>query len=325
MDITVIIPNYNGMLFLKACLDALKGQNFKEFETLIIDNGSTDGSVEFIEAFYPEMRLVKREENYGFCNAVNEGIRLAKTPYVLLLNNDTEVEPDFVEELLKAIREDNRIFSVSSKMLNFYNRSVMDDAGDMYSVIGWQFQRGVGRPETAYQTAREIFSSCAGAAIYRKTVFEKIGFFDESHFAYLEDMDIGYRAKIYGYKNRFCPTARIYHVGSGTSGSKYNDFKVKLSARNSVYLVYKNMPVLQLILNLPALAAGYFLKWLFFVKKGFGATYRKGVAEGIRTCKRCKKVNFNRKNLGNYIFIQLELIANFFLYAWEFFLRKVGK
>ena len=221
------------------------------------------------------------------------------------------------------ITQDRRIFSVSSKMLNYYHRDKMDDAGDMYSIIGWQFQRGVGREEKYYQKAVPIFSSCAGAAIYRREIFEKIGYFDENHFAYLEDMDIGYRAKIYGYKNLFCPSAVVYHVGSATSGSKYNEFKVRHSSRNSVYLNYKNMPLIQLILNFPALISGWLVKWLFFVKIGFGSTYIKGLLEGVRTLGRVKKVPFCKKHIKNYIMLEIELIRNLFLYIYEFIRRKL--
>lgn len=322
MDVTVVIPNYNGKHFLKVCLDSVKNQVGAEFVTMVIDNGSTDGSVEYIEQEYPWVQLVKQDKNYGFCGAVNTGIRMAKTAYVLLLNNDTEADKDFVSELYRMISADKKIFSVSSKMLNFQHRDIMDDAGDMYSVIGWQFQRGVGREESLYGKAVPVFSACAGAAIYRKAVFEEIGYFDENHFAYLEDMDIGYRARIYGYKNYFCPTAKVYHVGSGTSGSKYNDFKVRHSARNSVYLNYKNMPLLQLIVNFPALLLGWLVKWLFFAKKGFGKIYIKSIAEGFATLDRVRKVPFRWKHAKHYLVLEIELIGNFFLYFYEFAKRR---
>ena len=293
MKVTVVIPNYNGLHFLDKCLNSMDAQTMKEVHTIVVDNGSTDGSIEYIRENFPWVELIAMGENTGFDHAVNVGIEKSKTPYVLLLNNDTEVEPEFVEELYKAVEASDDIFSVSSKMLNFTNRDIMDDAGDFYSVLGWQFQRGVGRAERVFAKPAKIFSSCAGAAIYRKSIFEKIGRFDESFFAYFEDIDIGYRAKIQGYKNVFCPTARVYHVGSGSSGSKYNDFKVSLSSRNSIYLIYKNMPIIQIVINLPALLVGYFVKWLFFVKKGFGRVYFKGIIDGIRTCrKKCKKLNF---------------------------------
>lgn len=326
MKVTVVIPNYNGLKFLEACLGSMERQTMKDMEVLVIDNGSTDGSVEYIKNNFPWAELVELGSNTGFCHAVNVGIQRASAEYVLLLNNDTEAEPEFAEELYKAISVSDRIFSVSSRMLNFRERAVMDDAGDYYSIIGWQFQRGVGRSRELYNTRKRIFSACAGAAIYRKSVFRQIGYFDESHFAYLEDMDIGYRAQIYGYVNVFCPKAAVYHVGSGSSGSKYNDFKVSLSSRNSVYLIYKNMPLLQLIINLPALFAGYVVKWLFFVKKGFGRVYFKGVCDGIATCRRnCKKVPFFTKHTWNYVKIEMELIYGLFLYMYELAMRKTGR
>ncbi len=326
MKVTVVIPNYNGLKFLETCLDAMRRQTMKEVRTIVIDNGSSDDSVSFMEANYPWVEIVRMQENTGFCHAVNEGIKLADTPYVLLLNNDTEAEPEFVESLYKAIDASEDIFSVSSKMLNFADRNIMDDAGDGYSVIGWQFQRGVGRHERYYTGPAEVFSACAGAAIYRKSVFDKIGYFDENHFAYLEDMDIGYRAKVYGYKNLYCPDARVYHVGSGSSGSKYNDFKVSLSSRNSIYLAYKNMPLLQIVINIPALLLGIFVKWLFFVKKGFGRVYLKGIAEGIKSCRtNCRKIPFKIKHIGNYIKIEWELICGTFVYAYELLRRKLSK
>ena len=325
MEVTVIVPNYNGMKFIDTCLAALEKQSIKDFKTLVIDNGSSDGSIEFIRNKYPEVHLLERGENYGFSNAVNTGIQMSDTPYVILLNNDTQVEEFFVEELVKAINRNPKYFSCSSKMLDFSERHLLDDAGDLYTVIGWQFQRGVGRLETGYKKPKKVFSACAGAAIYRREVFEKIGYFDEGHFAYLEDIDVGYRARINGYENTFCPSARVYHVGSGTSGSKYNEFKVKLSARNSVYLNYKNMPILQLIVNAVPLIIGYFVKWLFFIRIGFGKTYINGLKEGMTSLSNCKKVTFRWKNLKHYFKIELELIGNTFIYLYEFIMRKLMK
>lgn len=323
MKTTIVIPNYNGKHFLKDCLTALSNQTRKEFHTLIIDNGSSDGSASYIEEQFPQMEVVRCDKNYGFCGAVNMGIRLAKTPYVLLLNNDTEVEERFVEELEKAMERHPKAFSVSSKMLNFQERDKMDDAGDMYCLVGWQFQRGVARPESCFTKEEKVFSACAGAAIYRREVFDRIGYFDESHFAYLEDMDIGFRARIYGYENWFCPAARVYHVGSGTSGSKYNEFKVKLSARNSVYMNYKNMPFLMLLVNLLPLAAGHFVKWLFFVKQGFGRAYAAGILEGMQKMRNLRKVSFAFSHIWNYIEVEWELICNCFLYVYEFGRRRI--
>ena len=319
--VTIIIPNYNGLKFMEPCFKALRAQSDQNFELLVVDNGSTDGSVKWLEDH--QIPSIFLEENTGFSGAVNIGIRESVTPYVILLNNDTEPQPDYVKEMVKAIERSPKTFSVSSKMIQLYHKDLMDDAGDMYSVLGWAYQRGVGQKSSGYNKACRVFSACAGAAIYRREVFDKIGGFDEDHFAYLEDIDVGYRAKICGYENWYCPKAVVYHVGSGTSGSKYNSFKVKLAARNNLYLNYKNMPLLQLILNFLPILAGMAVKYMFFRRIGFASDYIEGVKEGLKTLKKTKKVRFQMSRLGNYIRIEGELILGTFLYVWEFMKRKL--
>ena len=319
---TIIIPNYNGLDFMEPCFEALEKQTMKDFRVLVVDNGSTDGSVEWLKK--KGIPSVFLKENTGFSGAVNTGIRMADTPYVILLNNDTKVDPHYVEAMERAISRSEKIFSVSSRMIQMYAPELMDDAGDMYSVMGWAYQRGVGRPKEYYGKSCRVFSACAGAAIYRRAVFDEIGLFDEMHFAYLEDIDVGYRAKLYGYDNIYCPEAVVYHVGSGTSGSKYNSFKVRLAARNNVYLNYKNMRGWQLLLNSPFLLAGTFVKYLFFKKKGFGTDYVSGLLEGIKTAGRCKRVPVVPGRLKEELKIQLELIFGTAVYVYEFSKRRLA-
>lgn len=321
--VTVIIPNYNGLSFMEPCMRALQKQRYRDFDILVVDNGSEDGSAEWLkERKIPTIFL---ENNVGFSRAVNVGIKAAKTPYVLLLNNDTEAEPEFIGELVKSISRSEKIFSVSSKMIQLYHKDLMDSAGDMYSVMGWAYQRGVGQKAKGYNKEREVFSACAGAAIYRREAFETVGYFDEKHFAYLEDIDICYRAKIFGYHNLYCPAAVVYHVGSGTSGSKYNEFKVKLTSRNNIYLNYKNMPWPQLLINGVPLAAGILLKYAFFKKIGFEKAYLEGIKEGFATMRTCQKVAFRKENMENYLSIQWEMIMGAMIYVYEFSKRQIRK
>ena len=320
---TIIIPNYNGLSFMEPCFESLKEQTVRDFKVLVVDNGSTDGSVEWLkEHRIPSIFL---KENTGFSGAVNTGIRAADTPYVLLLNNDTRVEPGFVAAMERAMDQSPKIFSVSSRMIQMYHPELLDDAGDMYSILGWAYQRGVGRSVNLYQKSCRVFSACAGAAIYRRAVFDEIGLFDELHFAYLEDIDVGWRAKLYGYDNVYCPDAAVYHVGSGTSGSRYNSFKVRLAARNCIYLNYKNMPGWQILLNAPFLLAGIFVKYLFFVKNGFGGDYVSGLKEGIRTRKQCRRVPGLLKRFGAELKVQFEMICGTGLYVYEFLRRQAAK
>lgn len=311
---TVVIPNYNGIAYLEDCLTFLKRSKETTFDTIVVDNGSADGSAALVRERFPWVKLIELEKNTGFSHAVNVGIKESKTPYVLLLNNDTVVEHDFVACLERAMEGNPDYFSFSSKMLSMKQPEVIDDAGDYYCALGWAFARGKGKPAQRFTAKCDVFAACAGAAIYRREVFREIGYFDELHFAYLEDIDVGYRARLRGYKNGYCPDAVVYHAGSGSSGSRYNEFKVNLSSRNSIYLVYKNMPLLQVLLNLPFLLVGYLVKTLFFIKKGMGFVYVRGLWRGIKLSfsieARRKKFPFRGKYMLSYVKVQLELWYN---------------
>lgn len=319
MKTTVVIPNYNGRNYLQDCLTSLlEGSEVPAI--IVVDNGSADESAAMVKEKFPMVKLIALPENRGFSAAVNIGIREAGTEYVFLLNNDTVVLKDTIEELEAAMERHPKAFSVAAKMLQMKNPELIDSAGDFYCASGWAFARGKDRKNEAFSKETSVFSACAGAALYRKAVFEKIGDFDENHFAYLEDIDVGYRAKIYGYRNYYAPASVVLHAGSGSSGSRYNKFKVDLSSRNSIYLIYKNMPVLQVLLNLPFLLLGYLVKILFFLKKGLGADYMKGLGKGFRLAFSGKgrehKVKFSMKHFGNYVIIQLQLWANMFRRLW---------
>ena len=315
MKTTVVIPNYNGKQFLQDCLGSLS-ESTVEIAVIVVDNGSTDGSVSWIKEHFPRVELICFPENKGFCSAVNAGIEASATPYVFLLNNDTKTDEFCMERLEQAMEADGRIFSVGAKMLSMKEPELVDTAGDLYSAFGWAYAIGKGKPSSNYTAPRRVFSNCAGAALYRRKYLEQIGLLDELHFAYLEDVDLGYRAQIFGLKNVTEPSAVVYHAGSGSTGSRYNAFKVAHSSRNNIYLVYKNMPFLQLILNLPFLLAGFLIKQLFFIKKGFGATYAKGIWSGIRMSAskegRTHKVSFAWRNLLHYCSLQLQLWINLF-------------
>lgn len=311
MKSTVIIPNYNGIRYLEGCLDSLKDERAR---VIVVDNASADGSYELIGEKFPGIDTIRFDENTGFCKAVNAGIAMSDTEYVIFLNNDTQVERGFVRELERVMDGDGNIFSASSKMISMHDKALIDDAGDLYCALGWAFAIGKGRQETEYRKGYQVFAACGGAAIYRRSILDRIGVLDENHFAYLEDIDLGYRARIYGYRNVFAPRARVYHAGSASSGSRYNKFKADLTAKNSVYIIYKNMPLLQLMLNLPFLLIGFGIKTLFFMKKGLGRVYVRGLLKGVRLSMskegRKNKVPYRKENLKSYCLIQLDLWGN---------------
>lgn len=311
---TVIIPNYNGIQYIEKCLRSLAGEPAR---VVVVDNGSADGSREVVKEKFPQAQLVCLDQNYGFCKAVNVGIAHSTTPYVILLNNDTQVQPGFVRALEEPMERHPEVFSGSAQMRNMHKPELIDDAGDYYCALGWAFARGKDKRAQDYEKKCYVFSACGGAAIYRRKLFDELGVMDENHFAYLEDVDLGYRGRIHGYRNLYIPGAVVYHAGSAVSGSRHNKFKVDLTSKNSIYLIYKNMPAIQLLLNLPLLFVGFTIKFLFFARKGLGGTYLNGLWKGFRLCKseegRAHKVRFRREHFYHYAVIQLELWQNIFM------------
>ena len=311
---SIVIPVYNAKTSLERCVDSWLCQTRKDLEIILVDDGSSDGSKELCDELAKNhsgtcLRVI-HQANSGVSAARNAGIRAAESSYVFLLNNDTKLHEDCIEELLIMMRQHPHCFSCSARMIKMHEPDKLDDAGDYYCALGWAYALGKDRPWKDYLKPRKVFAACGGASMYRRSVFEKIGRFDEAHFAYLEDIDVGYRAQIYGYENWYCPRAVVWHVGSGTSGSRYNEFKVRHSSRNNVYMIYKNMPFLQIILNLPLLIPGFVVKWLFFVRKGFGKEYANGIFNGIAMSDKEKKVPFQKRHLWNYVRIQVQLWVN---------------
>ena len=311
MKVSVITPNYNGVEFLDKYFKSLDGDSEYIGEVIIIDNGSSDSSLEYIEknSFNFPVEVIKNNKNLGFAPAVNQGISMSKFDYIFSLNNDTELKKGSIKAMLDLIGE-NDVFSVQAKMLQANNKGLIDDAGDEYNLLGWTKKIGENQDSDKFSQVFEIFSSCAGAALYKKSVFDEIGLFDDNFFAYMEDVDLAIRSQIYGYKNLLCPDAIVYHIGSATSGSRYNDFKVRIAARNNVWTVDKNVLIPLKIINFIFLFLGFTIKYIFFLKKGFGSIYIGGIKEGLSTKSKIKKVNFKKSNLKNYFRLEYKLIIN---------------
>ena len=316
MKVSIVTPNYNGNKFLEVYFKSISPHKEYIEEIVIVDNGSSDESIDYINKIiedYPiEINLIENKTNNGFAEGVNQGIRASKSELVFLLNNDVELEKDTIKNLIECINLDNKTFSVTSKMVQYNNRNLIDDAGDSYTLLAYTKKIGNNQNVNNFNLYREVFSSCGGAALYKKSIIEEIGYFDSEFFAYMEDVDIAYRAQIYGYKNYYCPNAIVYHIGSGSSGSQYNEFKIPLAARNNVWMIYKNFPIPQKILNFPFIFLGFLIKYLFFKKKGFGSLYLKGVKEGLNTRGKIQKTKYKLKHSKNYFKIEWKLIKNTF-------------
>ena len=279
MKATIVIPNINGKGWLKDSIESVYAQTEQDFELIIVDNGSTDESLEQARSYCgrPNFTLIENGTNTGFSHAVNQGIARAKGEYVVMFNNDAFAEPDWLAELIRTAETDPKIFAVQSLMLRHFERELADDAGDYVTWMGFACKTGDGRRASRYTKQKRIFSACGGAALYRKSILDEIGVFDENFFAYFEDVDLSWRANNAGYKNVLCPTAKCYHIcGASTGAVRYNAFKSQQSGRNSILLPLKNEPLLMLILNILPLALGYLLKCYKFHKQGFGDAWVSG-------------------------------------------------
>ncbi len=312
MEVSVVTPNYNGERFLRTFLESLNNDSEYIGEVIIIDNGSSDASLDYLKnnTFNFPLVLIENKENLGFSPAVNQGILKAKNELIFSINNDTEIKKGSIKALIDLISSGEDIFSVQAKMLQYNNKELIDDVGDEYNLLAWTKKTGENHHSSEYEKVEDIFSSCAGAAMYKKSVLEEIGLFDDNFFAYMEDVDLAIRSRINGYRNLLCPDAIVYHIGSATSGSRYNEFKVRLAARNNVWVVYKNLPIPLKIVNFIFLFFGFLIKYIFFLKKGFGSTYLAGIREGLSNRNKIDKVKFKSKNIKNYFKIEYRLIIN---------------
>jgi GT2 family glycosyltransferase len=253
--VSVVIPTWNGRKLLAAALASLREQRFRDYEVLVVDNGSTDGTAAHVRAEHPEAELLELAENHGFAGAVNAGIGRARGEYVALLNNDMEPDPGWLAELVAALDGDPRAGSAASKLRMLREPGVLDGAGDVVTWYGATWRRGHGEPDRGqYDAPGVVASPCAGAALYRRRALEEVGGFDERFFAYLEDADWGLRAQLAGWPCLWVPTAVAYHLGGATS-RRMGDLETELIARNTLALVLKSFPAARLVVWSPLLVA----------------------------------------------------------------------
>ena len=240
MKASIIIPHYNGIVHLQDCFASLRKQQVSAFEILLVDNGSTDGSQAFTRENFPEVKVIELGRNTGFTGACNAGYAASVGEIVILLNNDTEVHPDWLAEVLATFASDERVGVVASKMLLFDQRDVFHTAGDFYRIDGIPGNRGIWQKDDGqYDVPEPVFSACGGSAAYRRTMIEQIGFLDDDFFFSCEDVDLGFRARLRGWEVIYAPTAIVYHklkaTGGGPTASYYD-------GRNFLYLIWKNYP-----------------------------------------------------------------------------------
>lgn len=246
--ISIVVTNFNGESFLPQCLDSLLNQSYEDLEIIVVDNASTDGSRELVSSKYQNVRLVALETNGGFAAAVNAGINAAVGDVVVLLNNDTMAEPDFVKELYSALLNETSAAMAAPKMLFLRSPKTINSMGLGYSITGTNHDIGFGMSDDSFVESHNwIFGPCGGAGMYRRQMFETTGLFDEDFFMYYEDVDYCFRAQLTGHKCISVPAARIHHA-EGASGGTLPKSRNYYFARNSLRVIVKNYPR-QLILK----------------------------------------------------------------------------
>jgi GT2 family glycosyltransferase len=238
--LSIVIPNWNGKQFLQPCFDALRRQTYGQLEIIMADNASTDGSQAFVREHYPEVVIIQLPENRGFTGACNAGMEASTGEYICLLNNDTEVDPNWAQSVVDTFAQHPEVGSVASKMLLFNQRDTLHTAGDYFTTDGRPGNRGVWqRDEGQYDQEAYVFSACGGSSVYRRTMLDKIGLLDDDFFFLMEDVDLGWRAQLSGWRCLYTPKAIVYHHLSATGGGVTASF---YDGRNSILLLMKNLP-----------------------------------------------------------------------------------
>lgn len=247
--VSVIIPNWNGYQLLEDCLTSLIKQTFEDFEIILVDNNSTDDSLKYVESNFPQVKIIKLNKNFGFAKAINEGVRASGAKYVAFLNNDTSVDKDWLKSLVKCANHNPEAISVNSKLLNFYNRKIIDGVGILINEVGqaksiaWQ-QEDTGQ----YSKEQYIFGATGGGALFEREDFIKVGLFDESYFMYFEEVDFAFRAQFLGYKSVFCPQAIVFHKHKATAKKKPQYIEY-WQFRNMTQTIIKDFPTLIILRN----------------------------------------------------------------------------
>jgi GT2 family glycosyltransferase len=274
-EISVIVVNWNGKEFLDVCFTALRRQTFRGFETILVDNGSTDESVEYMQKNFPEVRLVELDKNKGFAGGNNAGYQAASGKWIVLLNNDTEADARWLEEIYKTAKENPDVGAIASKMLYFDERHRIDNCGFSLSRGGMTIDLGRGELDGAvWSGVRKVFGASGGAGAYRREMLQETGFLDEDLFIIYEDVDLAFRAQLYGYECVLAPGAIVYHRYRRTLG-KNPALQVYFAQRNIELVYIKNMPLALIARHAPQRLVYEIGAALYFFRQGKGMAFIK--------------------------------------------------
>jgi hypothetical protein len=303
-DVTIIVVNWNGVAFLDPCLRSIRKQEYPSFSTILVDNGSTDASLDHVKMHFPEVSIIELPSNTGFAYANNVALSSVQTEYAALLNNDAVAHPLWLQTLVEALDKNPSAGFAASKMVFLDQPGIIDRAGDVYTKAGTGWLRGRGKPASLYNRKEWIFGACAGAALYRMEMLHEIGLFDEDFFLLYEDVDLSFRAQWRGYKCVYVPEAIAYHKGSG-SIIQDSPMSIYYSHRNLEWVYMKNVPFQLILLTIVYHLIYDIAAILYFIFKGNGKYIIKAKWDAIRKIKimliKRGQIQKNRRIKENYI------------------------
>jgi GT2 family glycosyltransferase len=283
--VSIIIVNWNGINFIGKCLDGLKAQTRRDFSIIMVDNASQDGSLEFVQENYPEVKILAQSENTGFSAANNIALKSVRTEYVALLNNDAVPHPDWLKNLVDALEKDPETGFCASKMLFYDNPEFIDRAGDIYTTAATALLRGRGESSKKFSSQEYVFGACAGAALYRTKMLDEIGLFDEDFFLVYEDVDLSFRAQLRGYRCLYVPEAIVYHHAGSSIGDD-SPVSVYYSHRNLEWVYIQNMPGRLIAKSILPHLIYVLAAFVFFVLKGRGLDFIKAKWHALKGLRR---------------------------------------
>jgi GT2 family glycosyltransferase len=279
--VTVGVANYNGRHLLEVALPSLRAQSYRDFRVVVVDDASDDDSVSWLAAHWPEVRVVVHARNSGVTAALNSCLLAGHSELAMLLNNDVELHRDCLAELVGAIDAHPDAAVACPKLLDYHRRELLDGAGDLYTWGGEANRRGQGQLDVGqYDAPQEVFSACAGAALYRRAALDQVGLLDARLFANYEDVDWCFRAQLAGWRCRYVPSAIGYHMGSATlaggdlagavARGEPSDFMLYQNWRNAIWVAAKNYPAAALVRHAPALAGVQLRNLAIALRRGRG-------------------------------------------------------
>ncbi len=268
--VSIVIPNWNGAHLLPPCLDSLLAQTLSDHEIIVSDDGSTDGSAELLATRYPEVIVLRSERNRGFCQAANAGLEASRGEFIALVNNDTESDPRFLEELVRAMQSDAAIGLCAPKMIYYDDPSRINSTGHACGPSGVVVDIGRGQPDGEwFDQPREVLGASGGAVLYRKRMLDEIGLFDPAFITSVEDVDLDWRAQWAGWRAQYVPTAIIKHR-EGVSREIASRRAVFLGLRNTAFVWVKSWPSSSLARHFPRMWRGLCADAFSLIRRGYG-------------------------------------------------------